>query len=93
MNLNRWFRKAEEHLHLDRDPTEKFTFDPTLDTHKKLLEDLRKTILAQTDQCFRLCADAKLTSLSPAESSCVQSCVKDNIEAVKQLMKRAADKS
>ena len=89
MNSNRWFRKVEEGLDLDRDPIDKFVFDPSLESHKKVLEDVRKTLTEMTDTCFRSCIKDVHAKTSQQEMKCVDSCVRDNFQAVKLLVVQA----
>ena len=89
MNSNRWFRKVEESLDLDRDPIDKFVFDPSLESHKKVLDDVRKTLTEMTDLCFRTCITNIQANNSHDEMKCVDGCVRDNVQAVKLLVLEA----
>lgn len=74
-------------MHLDTDPLDRFEYDPANEVHRKYVEDIRKTVLTQTQQCFKLCVTLNNQTLTNSEISCLEKCVDNSFQATKYLVK------
>jgi hypothetical protein len=91
MGINSWFTKFEQKLHLDADPLNKFEYDPKNEVHNKQLDDLRKSILHLSEDCFRECILLTSADLTKQEEKCIKECLNSRFETMKRLMSKKSE--
>jgi hypothetical protein len=91
MGINSWFTKLEKKLHLDIDPLNKFEYDPKNEAHNKQLDDLRKSILHLSEDCFRECVQLSSADLTKQEEKCIKDCLNTRLNTMKKLIPKKTE--